>query len=89
MPLPPTILIMNRMKMMARNPAALTAAFVKAPEIDAAIVRAANATPSTSSTIAASGELSLDVTDISFTLLLNAVIIIGKSFNYLSYLGQF
>ena len=53
---------MNRMKMIAKNPAAPTAAFVKAPEIDVATVRAANEMPMTRSTRAASGELILDVT---------------------------
>ena len=89
-PLPPTILIMKRMKMIARKPAAETAAFVKAPEIDAAIVRAANATPRTRRTIAARGELSLDVTDpITFTLLLNAVIVFGELFDYIVVLEQY
>ena len=87
-PLPPTILIMKRIKMMARKPAAETAAFVKAPEIDAAIVRAANATPRTRRTMAASGELSLDVTDpITFTLLLNVLIVFGELFVYIVLLG--
>ena len=54
---------MNRMKMMARNPAAETTAFVSAPEIDTAIVSAAKATPITSSTRAAIGEVILLVTD--------------------------
>jgi len=57
---------MNRMKMIARNPAAETAAFVRAPETAAATVRAANAIAITSSTIAAIGVVSLLVTDIYF-----------------------
>jgi len=47
---------MNRMKMMARNPAAETAAFVKAPETAAATVRAAKAMAMTRRTIAAIGD---------------------------------
>ena len=59
---PPTILIMKRMKMIARNPAAETAAFVNAPETAAATVRAAKAMAMTRRTIAAIGEEILDVT---------------------------
>ncbi len=60
--------------MMAMKPAALTAAFVKAPEMADATVRAANATASMSSTMAASGELILETTDIYvFTGLLRRV----------------
>lgn len=71
---PPTILTMNRMKMIAKNPAAPTAAFVKAPEMDTATVRAANEMPMTRSTRAASGELILDVTpNVFFTVLLRRV----------------
>jgi len=50
--------------MIAKNPAAETTAFVSAPEIDAAIVSAAKATPITSSTRAAIGEVILLVTPI-------------------------
>jgi len=62
----PTIFIMNMMKITARNPAAETAAFVRAPEIDAANVRAANATARMRRTTAANGLLSFDVTLICF-----------------------
>ena len=55
--------------MMARNPAAETAAFVKAPETAAATVRAAKAMAMTRRTIADIGELILDVTDKFFTVL--------------------
>lgn len=60
----PTTLIMKRMNTIAMNPAALTAAFVKAPEMDAANVRAANATAITRRTIAASGLPIFDVTEL-------------------------
>lgn len=63
----PTCLIMNRIKMMARKPAAETAAFVKAPETAAATVRAANAIAMTKRTIAAIGVVSLLVTDKVFS----------------------
>lgn len=53
---------MKRMKMIAMNPAALTAAFVSAPEMDAANVRAANATARMRRTIAARGLESFDAT---------------------------
>jgi len=46
---------MNSMKIIAKNPAAPTAAFVNAPEMDTATVRAANEMPMTRSTRAASG----------------------------------
>ncbi len=55
---------MKRMKMIAMNPAAETAAFVSAPEMDAAKVRPANATARIKRTIPARGELILDVTPI-------------------------
>jgi len=63
---PPTIFTMKRIKIIAKNPAAPTAAFVKAPEMDTATVRAANEMPMTRSTRAASGELILDVTPIVY-----------------------
>ena len=53
--------------MMARNPAAETAAFVKAPETATATVRAAKAMAMTRRTIAAIGEVILLVTDKFFT----------------------
>ena len=52
----PTRRIMNRIKTMARNPAADTAAFVNAPETAAATVRAAKAMAMTRRTIAAIGD---------------------------------
>ena len=57
---------------MARNPAAETAAFVKAPDTAAATVRAAKAMAITRSTNAAIGELILLVTEpiLFFTVLL-------------------
>lgn len=61
---PPTALIMKRMKMIAMNPAALTAAFVSAPEMDAANVRAANDTARMRRTIAAKGLVIFETTPI-------------------------
>lgn len=52
--------------MMARNPAAETAAFVKAPETAAATVSAANAMAMTRRTIAAIGDWILLVTPNNF-----------------------
>ena len=57
---------MNRIKIIARNPAADTAAFVKAPETAAATVRAAKAMAITRSTNAAIGDCILLVTEPKF-----------------------
>ena len=63
---PPTRLTMNMMKMMPSNPAAETVAADKAPEIEAAIVRAEKAKARMMRTSAPKGDWILLMMDIAF-----------------------